>query len=256
MDGDGFSIAIEALEPESGRRLFSVAERADSEDDVVPAVRRLAVRVRAQLRDREPEVRGADQEVSRAVSSSLQAHQHYLAGVRCMDVPSGAGGSSFENCDTHFLQALAIDPEFPLAHFELARIRWWADYPLAELRRSLEIPLARTWIGSPRASARMVLAWDASLSPTPGKAVEILQASAQGVPGGHADRTTRSREALLPTGAPGRGGPPPGARHPARSRLRAGKRHASCGPSESSTAGRISSAWRPGWRARRPRRGR
>jgi hypothetical protein len=181
VDGDGLSIAIDALEPENGRRLFSVAERAPSEDEVVPAVERLVARARAQLRDREPEVRGADREVSRAVSSILQAHQHYLAGVRCMDHPSGAGGSSFENCDSHFLQALVIDPEFPLAHFELARIRWWANYPPDELRQSLEMPLRRL----DRLSARersMVLAWDASLSATPGKAVEILQDAVRDFP--------------------------------------------------------------------------
>ena len=181
VDGGDFSIAIDALEPENGRRLFSVAERAPSEDEVVPAVERLVARARAQLRDREPEVRGADREVTRAVSSSLQAHQHYVAGVRCMDHPSGSGGASFENCDAHFSQALAIDPEFPLAHFELARIRWWANYDPDELRKSLEMPLKRL----DRLSARersMVLAWDASLSPTPGKAVEILQASARDFP--------------------------------------------------------------------------
>jgi serine/threonine protein kinase len=181
VDGDRLSIAIDALEPENGRRLFSVAERAPSEDEVVPAVERLVARARVQLRDREPEVRGADREVTRAVSSSLQAHQLYLAGVRCMDHPSGAGGSSFENCDSHFLQALVIDPEFPLAHFELARIRWWANYPPDELRQSLEMPLRRL----DRLSARersMVLAWEASLSATPGKAVEILQDAARDFP--------------------------------------------------------------------------
>ncbi len=142
---------------------------------------RLVALAGGQLRDREPEVRGADREVTRAVSSSLQAHRHYLAGVRCMDHPSGAGGSSFEGCEIHFQQALAIDPEFPLAHFELARIKWWADYPPDELRASLEMPLKRLDRLSSRERS-MVLAWDASLSPTPGKAVEILQASARDFP--------------------------------------------------------------------------
>jgi hypothetical protein len=181
QEGNGFSIAIEALDPEGGRRLFSIAERADSEDSVVPAVQRLAVRARGQLRDRGPEVPGADQGVSHPITVSLQAHQHYLAGVRCMEMPSGAGGSSFEDCDVHFLRALAIDPEFPLAHFELARIKWWADYSPSELRRSLEMPLAR--LDRLSVSERSIaLAWDASLSQIPGKAVEILQAAARDFP--------------------------------------------------------------------------
>lgn len=181
VEGDGLSIAIEALEPESGRRLFSVAGRAASEGEVIPVVERLVVRVRAQLRDREPEVRGADREVTRAITSSLQAHSHYLAGVRCMDRPSATGGSSFEECARHFERALLIDPEFPLAHLELARIRWWANYDPEELRKSLEMPLKRLERLSPRERS-MVLAWDASLSPTPNKAVEILQASARDFP--------------------------------------------------------------------------
>ena len=235
VDGDGLPLSIDALEPESGRRLFSVAERASSEDDVVRAVGRLVARARAQLSDRELDVRGADKEVSRAVSSSLQAHRHYLAGVRCMDVPSGAGGSSFENCDTHFLQALAIDPEFPLAHFELARIRWWADYPLDDLRRSLEIPLRNLDRLSSRERS-MVLAWDASLSPTPGKAVEILLVSAKDFP-----EDTRIAyalaEALLRQGRRAEASPPSGAGHPARSRVRARERHPGVDPRNTRSPG-------------------
>ncbi len=228
VDGDGLSIGIDALEPESGRRLFSVAGKAASEDEVVPVVERLVVRARAQLHDREPEVRGADREVTRAVSSSLQAHQHYLAGVRCMDHPSGAGGSSFENCDTHFLQALAIDPDFPLAHFELARIKWWADYPADELRRSLEIPLQR--LEQPvRAGAVDGARLGCEPVSDPGQGDRDPPGVGPGLSGGRQD-LLRARGGTVAAGPSGRGGAPSGARDRARSRLRAGERHADLDP--------------------------
>lgn len=181
VDGDGFSINLEALEPESGRRLFAIQERAATEEDVVPAVERLVRRARASLQDQESEVRATDQEVSRAVSSSLQAHQRYLAGVRCVDHPSDSGSAGYADCERHFRQALAIDPEFPLAHFELARLAWWSDYPEPELRAVLAPALRRVDRLSSREQA-MVRAWEAGLSGHPNKAAEMLQASVKEFP--------------------------------------------------------------------------
>jgi len=181
VDGDGFSISIEAFEPESGRRLFAIEERAATEENVVPAVERLVLRAGAALQLREPEVRAPDQEVSRAVSSSLQAHQHYLSGVRCVDRPSDGGGASFASCEKHFRQALAIDPEFPLAHFELARLAYWKGYTAEDLRQILAPALRKVDRLPPREQA-MVRAWDAGLSSYPNKAVEILQAAGKEFP--------------------------------------------------------------------------
>jgi len=180
-DGGGVVVGIEALEPESGKLLFSVRERAPSADGVVGAVERLAVGTRTALRDREPEVRGASQEISRAVSSSLQAHQHYLAGVRCVDRPSDGGGTSFAHCKKHFLQALAIDPEFPLAHFELARIAYWDGYPTSELRNFLA-PALRQVDRLPLREQALIRAWDASLSDHPNKVSEILLSAGKEFP--------------------------------------------------------------------------
>ena len=190
---------------------------------------------------------GPSPRASRPTSTTSRACAAWIA-------PSGAGGSSFENCDTHFLQALAIDPEFPLAHFELARIRWWADYPADELRTSLEIPLRHL----DRLSARersMVLAWDASLSPTRGRAVEILQASARDFPE-DARIALCARRGAVPAGPPA-----PRQSHPSNapsSSIPASSWPTTpwSGPSESSIEGRTSSASRTGWRGRRPRRGR
>jgi eukaryotic-like serine/threonine-protein kinase len=172
-DGAELSIEIEALEPESGNTLFLVRERASSTQGVLQAVERLVVLVRKSLKDREPEVRAADQEISRAVSSSLQAHQHYLAGVRCVDRPSDGGGTSFSHCRKHFRQALAIDPEFPLAHFELAKIAYWDGYPTEDLREILAPALRNVDRLPPREQA-LVRAWDAGLSSHPNQAIEIL----------------------------------------------------------------------------------
>ena len=179
--GEVLSIEIEALEPESGKVLFAVREQAVSEQGVLPAVERLVGRVRVSLRDREPEVRAADMEISRAVSSSLQAHQHYLAGVRCVDRPTEAGFSSTAACEGHFRQALAIDPEFPLAHFELARLMYWNEHTAEELRTVLG-PAIRNLERLPPREQALVRAWEASLSPDSRKEIDILLAAAREFP--------------------------------------------------------------------------
>jgi tetratricopeptide (TPR) repeat protein len=179
--GDGLSIEIEALEPESGKVLFALGERAVSEEDVLPAVDRLVGRARISLRDREPEVRAAEKEISRAVSSSLQAHQHYLAGVRCVDRPTEAGFSSTAACEGHFRRALAIDPEFPLAHFELARLMYWNEHT-AEERRTVLGPAFRNLERLPPREQALVRAWDASMSPDSRREIDILLAAAREFP--------------------------------------------------------------------------
>jgi len=161
--------------------LFTVRERADSEADVLPALSRAVGRARNALREREPEVRGADQEVSRAVSSSLLAHQHYLAGVRCVERPSDSVGAGYVDCERHFRKALDIDPDFSLAHFELARLAWWSAAPYDELRPMLDAALRRVDMLSPREQA-LVRAWDASLSPRPERSIEILEAAVKESP--------------------------------------------------------------------------
>jgi tetratricopeptide (TPR) repeat protein len=180
-EGDGVAIGVEALEPESGKAVFVIRERAPSAPGVVQAVDRLVVAVRTSLKDSEPEVRGADQEISRAVSSSLQAHQHYLTGVRCVDRPSDGGGTSFAHCRKHFQQALAIDPDFPLAHFELARIAYWEGYPTSELRNILA-PAVRKVDRLPPREQALIRAWDASLSDPPNKVSEILLSAGREFP--------------------------------------------------------------------------
>jgi tetratricopeptide (TPR) repeat protein len=179
--GEVLSIEIEALEPESGKVLFAVREEAVSEQDVLSAVERVVGRVRVALRDREPEVRAADMEISRAVSSSLQAHQHYLAGVRCVDRPTEAGFSSTAACEGHFRRALAIDPEFPLAHFELARLMYWNEHTAEELRTVLT-PALRNLERLPPSEQALVRAWEASLSPDSRREIDILLAAAREFP--------------------------------------------------------------------------
>jgi eukaryotic-like serine/threonine-protein kinase len=180
-DGETLSISVEALEPESGKRLFRIVERAGSEDGVLAATDRLVRRVRASLQDRESDVRGADQEVTRAVSSSLQAHQHYLAGVRCVDRPSEGGGADPAACERLFRRALAIDPDFPLAHFELARVASWNEYPSEELRAFLD-PAIRRLDRLPAREQALVRAWEANVSGDPDAGIQVLRAAAKEFP--------------------------------------------------------------------------
>ncbi|MGA8890134.1 MAG: tetratricopeptide repeat protein, partial [Anaeromyxobacteraceae bacterium] len=180
-DGESLVIGVEAYEPDSGRRLFSIQESAGSEEGVVPAVSRLARRTRSSLFAREAEVRGPEQEVSRAVSSNLQAHERYLAGVRCIERPSDGGESDLARCEKHFQQALAIDPDFPLARFELAHLAYWQGHPPDVLRAILD-PVVRQADRLPPREQAMVRAWSAELDGDPDRAQGVLRKASVEMP--------------------------------------------------------------------------
>ncbi|HET8732871.1 MAG TPA: serine/threonine-protein kinase, partial [Anaeromyxobacteraceae bacterium] len=180
-DGGEYVLGVEALEPETGKRLFSVLERAGEEDDRLAAVERLVARSRTALRDREGDVREPGREVSRVVSSSLEAHQRYFEGLRCVDRPSEVGAWRPEECVRHFEAALAVDPDFPLAHFELVRIAFWKANPTEDLQSILDRALARVDRLPAREQAQL-RAWKAQLDGRPEDGAAILAQASRDYP--------------------------------------------------------------------------
>jgi tetratricopeptide (TPR) repeat protein len=159
----GYALRVEVFRPDSGEVLFRLEEQASSGGGLLAAVERLSRRVREGLRDKEPEVRTPAAEAARAVTTSLEAFRHYDEGLRCVERPSQSDSSwVFPDCEAHFRRALAIDPDFPQAWFELARLAFWAGANPEEQRALL----ARAAAGFERVPPRerpQLLAWRAWL---------------------------------------------------------------------------------------------
>jgi len=173
--GGGFTLRVEAAEAETARALFVLEERAATRDGILPAVDRLALRAREALDEREADVRTADQEIARVVSVNEGARERFVAARHCLEHPSeGTSWIYAADCERPLTQALAIDPDFALAHFERVRVGVWTSHPEAELRERLAPALARLDRLLPREQAQL-RAFQAELDGQVERAVEILR---------------------------------------------------------------------------------
>ncbi|HET8724416.1 MAG TPA: protein kinase [Anaeromyxobacteraceae bacterium] len=114
-DGEGVLLEVRGIGVPDGATLFTLAERAPARGDVPSALDRLSGATRMALHEREADVRGTDIRLADAVTSSLAAYQHYAASQECMYRTSFG-----QDCAEPLRKALAADPTFALAHYQLA----------------------------------------------------------------------------------------------------------------------------------------
>ena len=108
-------LVVRAISTETGAPLFTIREQATGKGEVSAALDRLSRATRLALRERDADVRGSDIRLADAVTSSLLAYQHYAASQQCMYRTSFG-----QDCAEHLEKALAADPTFALAHYQLA----------------------------------------------------------------------------------------------------------------------------------------
>lgn len=125
--------------------------------------------------------RPTERQIARNVSTSLEAYQKYAAGRRCLERPSEGASWLRLDCGRHFREALAIDPDFPLAHFELAALARWDAHPDVEIAQALEPALQRI-DRLPRREQAQLRAWKAELDGDAARSVQILRALSEEYP--------------------------------------------------------------------------
>jgi tetratricopeptide (TPR) repeat protein/TolB-like protein len=161
----GGSIALEVrlVDPKDGRSQDPITEHADEDGDVLGAIDRLSDGARKALQEREEDVRGSRIQVARAVTSSLEAYRAYFEGVECADRPTRAGSwVSVAPCADHFRAALALDPTFAMAHYQIAFLLGAETGPRPELEAHMAAAL-RYVDRVPPKEAALIRAWDAHL---------------------------------------------------------------------------------------------
>jgi len=170
--GERYALSVKAVDPAGDRHLFSLREDAPGKDGLLEALDRLSERVRGALQERGDEIERSRASLPQAVTGNLQAYQHYWEGETCMSRPSRAGSwSGVVACAEHFRRALALDPGFALAHYQIAYLlsrerlpEEQRDAHMAQALRSVERLPAR--------ERGIVRAWKAHLD---GKDEEALR---------------------------------------------------------------------------------
>jgi tetratricopeptide (TPR) repeat protein len=168
---DTYALELSGVDPHDGK-LFSVEERAPAKADVLGAVDRLSDAVRRALRERNEQLRAARIEVAQAVTPSVEAYQAYFEGLDCWDRPSRRSWAESGACAARFREALARDPGFALAHYQLAFILQTEGRPAADVQTHLQAAL-RAIDRAPPKEAALVRAWEAHVS---GRDEEALRA--------------------------------------------------------------------------------
>jgi hypothetical protein len=152
-DGAGLWLEVRALSTDSGAPLFTVKERAAGKGEVSAALDRLSRSTRLALREREAGVRSTDIRLADAVTSSLLAYQHYAASQKCMYRTSFG-----QDCAEHLEKALAADPTFALAHYQLAV--WRAHHGGSREEQRIATEAASRHIGRVPPKERLLIrAW-------------------------------------------------------------------------------------------------
>lgn len=153
----GFTLALEGIEPGSGRVRFTLTESAPDEPSVPAAVDRLSHRARIELGEPAGELRRSEVVLGKALTTDLEAYRHYFLGEQCAARPVYG-----QDCSPHFRRAAERDPAFAAAHYQLALWSFWYGWPREEQLAAIREAMAHA-ADAPEKERLLIRAWDAYL---------------------------------------------------------------------------------------------
>jgi tetratricopeptide (TPR) repeat protein len=162
-------VGVQAIEAETGRTMFRSSVPLATPGGLHAAVDALSDRIRRELKERS-EDRRIRRPVAMAVTGSPEAARSYYEGVDCVARPGDR--RVVQQCRSLFERALALDPSFPLAHYQLAALEFLpgatGEESKPHLRAALE-GLSRL----PKREATLVQALSARVEGRKGDAVRL-----------------------------------------------------------------------------------
>jgi putative peptide modification system cyclase len=113
----GFEFVIDVLDPVSASTVYTEVASADAAETVLAAVGEASDRVRGRLGEALQKIEQSSAPVPQVTSSDLDALRAYALGTE--QYLRG----QIDQAESHFRQAVALDPEFALAIVALARVK-------------------------------------------------------------------------------------------------------------------------------------
>jgi len=158
---DRYAIELRALDPVRNEYLFTLKEEGRGKASVPDLIDRLARGTRERLSDDPGASAGARRPVADLTTGNLAAYEHYFRARQAIDL------RQFPKARSELEAALAIDPEFALAHLGVVVLDAWthalggSDVDPAD-RAHLETAL-RLVDRLPEKERLMLLAWKATV---------------------------------------------------------------------------------------------
>ncbi len=113
--GTTYSLEMRAIDPGRDEHLFTLSDRAASKEGLLDLLDRLSERTRLELGEGRGEVEKARVQLGEAMTRSVEAYQHYLAGLEAR-FRYGLRATALRE----YLAALELDPSFAAAQGQLA----------------------------------------------------------------------------------------------------------------------------------------
>lgn len=133
--GSKYLLNVELVEPNQGASIASAAEEAASEEQLLPAMRRISDEVRAMLGENAPSIREGKDKLVKVTTPSLRALQLYSQADALIAQNKSPGAEEL------LKQAVAEDPNFASAYIHLAHAINNQNRPVEEFRPHAEAAL-------------------------------------------------------------------------------------------------------------------
>ncbi|HEU4386083.1 MAG TPA: protein kinase [Anaeromyxobacteraceae bacterium] len=171
-----YAIEARVIDPSRDEYLFALKEEGAGKSSIPGMIDRISDRVRRGMRERGAVVRRSAIRVEAAITGSLAAYQHYFRSQECM-----YRASFGQSCAAELHEALADDPTFALAHYQLAV--WEERHGGPRSAQVAATEAAVRYIARvPPKEQRLILAWKAHLDGKDDEAQSVLEQLAKEQP--------------------------------------------------------------------------
>ncbi len=118
--GPAYILGVDLLNPSDGSILLSLSEESSGQDELLPAIRDLSIRVRESLGEARPAAQAGDESLSRVSTRSLRALQLFSRADKLLVERSLGGPDRSQIAEGLLREAIVEDPEFASAYTHLA----------------------------------------------------------------------------------------------------------------------------------------
>lgn len=151
-----YAIELKALDPDTSEYLFTLKEEGRGKASVPGMIDRLSERTRTLLRETPAEVKASRVQVAAATTGSFEAYSAYFHGEQAMDA------TRYEEALAGFRRAIAADPSFSLAHYQIAYLGEFTGLDAATRKAEIEEAL-RDAQRAPEKERLLIRAWKAHM---------------------------------------------------------------------------------------------
>jgi len=180
-----YLIEMKVLDPATSEYLFTLKEEGRGKSSVPAMIDRLSEQARERLRETPAEVRASRVKVADATTASFAAYQHYFRGDQLKEA------IRYEQAIAEYRRAIAIDPDFALAHYRISYLGQFTGMDGAARRAEIDAAV-RGVDRVPERERLHILAWKAHVD---GRDAEAHALYARAV-----ERYPQDKEALFMAG--------------------------------------------------------